>query len=445
MTRRGSARGDRRTWVVVGAGSAGCVVARRLLDAGDAVVLVESGPSLLPGEVPAELSGLDSFAALVPERLHGDLVATRVAGRAPVPYLRGRGVGGSSAVNAMVALDADPATYRSWGWDDVGEARSRVLLPVEAASPDELGVVDRALLAAADDARPVPLNRHDGRRVTSAEAYLWPVLTEPGLIIRSDATVDVVTTDVHGRVDGVRLADGEVIASDHVVLCAGAIHSPAILLRSDLGIDGVGEHLQDHPAAAIALDLAHSGEADDARGLAIGAVLERDPVQILAVNHLGDRSPLAMLLVSHMRPRSATGTVRLRTSDPYDHPIVDFDLFTDPDDVAVLRGGVRLVLELLDRPPFRSIVERAYIDDVGTTIAALDTDAAIDAWLLDRGADYVHASGTCGMGRVVDAAGRVPPVPGLHVCDASVFPTIPDVNTHLPTTVLAERLVARWT
>ncbi len=86
-----------------------------------------------------------------------------------------------------------------------------------------------------------------------------------------------------------------------------------------------------------------------------------------------------------------------------------------------------------------------YIDASGTSIAALADDESIRRWLSSAVGDYVHASSSCAMGRVVDADGAVVGYEGIYVCDASVFPSIPDANTHLPTTMLAERLSARWT
>ncbi len=85
-----------------------------------------------------------------------------------------------------------------------------------------------------------------------------------------------------------------------------------------------------------------------------------------------------------------------------------------------------------------------YIDALGTTSAALSDDASIERWVRGAVGDYVHASSTCAMGTVVDDDGRLVGYDGIFVCDASVFPSIPDVNTHLPTTMLAERLSARW-
>lgn len=440
-------------WVVVGAGSAGCVVARRLVDAGHRVTLIEEGLELLPGSVPAGISGTNSFAALSDDRTHPELLATRTAGSDARVYLRGRGVGGSSSVNAMVALEGDLDLYASWGWDTAEWAARHHLIPSEPALDSELGRVDRALLAASGNAMKSPLTRRHGQRVTSAEAYLWSILSNDLLEVRSESLVDRVV-HVNGSATGVLLASGDVVRADRVVVCAGAIHSPSILLRSSLGVEGIGDGLQDHPAAALLLELKPDGNtqqaggnqgSDDARaGLSTATLIDADPIQILAMNHLGATPGPGMLLVANMRPVSMSGTVRLRSDDPADHPIVDFDLLSDPADVATLRGGVRMALELLEDPAFEAIVDRVLIDEVGTTAHALGPDAALDSWLLSHGADYVHASGTCAIGRVTDANGAVVGYDGLYVCDASLFPTVPNVNTHLPTTMLAEQLVASW-
>ena len=118
---------------MVGAGSAGCVVAGRLSGNPDrSVTLLEAGPDLLPADLDGALGGPDFVAALdVPGRTHASLMATRVGGGTPTPYRRGRGVGGSSTVNAMVALRGDPELYRSWGWDDADAAWAALGLPEE--------------------------------------------------------------------------------------------------------------------------------------------------------------------------------------------------------------------------------------------------------------------------------------------------------------------------
>lgn len=430
---------------MIGAGSAGCVLADRLSGHADrSVTLLEAGPDLRPADLAGALGGPDFLAALeVPGRTYASLTATRSSGGERAPYRRGRGVGGSSAVNALVALRGDPDLYRSWGWHDVDAAWRAIGLPEEVAEPDELGSVDRALLAAAPDAERARLTRRHGRRVTSAEVSLWPALERSNLDVRADAPVDRLVFDGR-RVAGVRLADGDVVLADRVVVAAGAIHSPAILLRSAVDTPGVGQGLQDHPSAPITLQL-RDGCVNASGSLAIGTLLHRGSVQILPMNHLGPGAPgLGLLMPALMRPRSRAGTVRLASADPMIDPVVDFALLDDPADVVALVGGVRTALDLLDTAAFREIVEGAFIDAFGTPASTLTDDASIERWVRGAVGDYVHATSSCAMGTVVDDDGRLIGYDGVYVCDASVFPTIPDVNTHLPTTMLAERLSARW-
>ena len=429
-------------WIVVGAGTAGCVVAARLSeDPHRQVVLVESGPDLVAGSVPAGIDADNFFEAVdLADRNDGDVLATRTAGGLTRPYRRGQGLGGSSVVNAMVALRGDSNLYRSWGWDDAPAAWSAMALPEELPLESELGAIDRALLGADSDARRVPLTRRDGRRVTAAEAYLWPARGRPNLTVRTNSTVERVALNGR-RAVGVVLSTGEEIQAGRVVLSAGAIRTPALLLRSGFDTPGIGLRLQDHPSAPLALAL-RAGVAADPAGLVIGTFRQRDGVQFLPMNHLGPDAPrLGMLLVTLMTPRSRAGTVRV---DPLGEPIVDFALLDDPSDLRALAKGVGHAVSLLGTAPFADVVDQVYVDDSGTTIDELADGASIERWLPAALGECVHASGSCAMGSVVDADGAVLGFESVYVCDASVFPTIPDANTHLPTTMLAERLTARW-
>lgn len=431
---------DRMKWIVVGAGSAGCVVARRLVDAGHQVVLIEAGPALRRSNVPPEISGDDSFAAIVsPGRIYSALTARRTSTGERSLYLRGRGEGGSSAVNSMVALRGSKRLYESWGWTDVDDLYARVLVPVERPHPDEIGRLSRLLLDADDRAETARLTRSRGLRVTAAEAYLWPV--QDRLTPMPGTPVDRVVFDQAGAATGVRLADGTTVNGDAVAVCAGAIHTPAIMLRSGVDGEGVGEGLNDHPAAAFTLQLR---DASRARGLTTSSLIDLDPIQMLPVDHLGAGAPpnLAVLLVALMRPSRGTGSVGLASDDPTAQPLVDLDLLSADSDVHRLCDGVEVALELLGSSTLAAAVEAVFVDDVGTPVTALDSRAAIAEWLQRRGADYVHASSS--MADALDDFGRVAGHERLVVADASAFPAIPNVNTHFPTLMLAERFVQHW-
>ena len=216
---------------------------------------------------------------------------------------------------------------------------------------------------------------------------------------------------------------------------------PAILLRSGLTDSGVGTGLCDHPAAAFTLQLR---DPSGAGALATSGLLDLDPIQVLPVDHLGADAPpeLAVLLVALMRPLGRSGGVWLASDDPTVHPHVDFDLLSDERDVEHLCDGVEAAISLLQTARFRAAVESVFIDDVGTPISALEDRTAIADWLRHRSADYVHAASS--MADAVGPDGRVTGHEGLTVADASAFPTIPNVNTHVPTMMLAERFVQQW-
>ena len=416
---------DRVRWVVVGAGTAGVVVASLLAAHPEyEVVLLEAGTA-----EPVSERGDSFFDALAaPGRTIDGLVASRVEGGPATPYRRGRGLGGSGVLNAMVALPGGPF-----------DAEHR--LYAETAHPAELGAVDRALLAASPDAAPVPLTRRDGHRLTVVDHY--PL---DDVEVRGDAGVDRIVLDGR-RVVGVRLVDGTEVAADRVVLSAGAIGSPTILLRSGVDVPGVGEGLKDHPSAPITLALRADATADPS-SLAVGTVLRRGPLQVLPLNHVGRTAVgYGVLMPALMRVRSE-GSLRLhpdRPDDPSAPPHIDLRMLSHPDDMAGMVEAVALTLELLRDPAFERIVDASYVDDAGTGAAALDSPEAIAAWLPGHVGDYVHASCTCRMGVVVDERGAVRDHEALFVCDASVFPDIPEVNTNVPTAMLAEALVTRWT
>ena len=435
--------------VVVGAGSGGGVVAGRLAAPGRRVLLLEAGPDHRAADTPPSISGPSFHRALQePGRTWADLVVRRNPQQPPREYLRGRGVGGCSAVNAMVAMRAPGADHDEWGsvygadgWsaEEAAYWYPRVGVPLTASHPAERGPLSRALLEAGLGAEAALLTRDpSGRRVSVLDASIEPARAA-GLEVRGGVVVDRVLLKARTAV-GVRLADGTEIEAGQVVVAAGAIHSPAVLLRSGVERDGIGRGLQDHPSFPIGVEL-HEPWSAGRDTLALSSLLkgtcrDADDLQVLVVDVADPSRPSISLVMAAVMRVDSVGEVRLASSDPHTHPEVDIGMLSDERDMVRLRAAVALAEQFLAMPA---------VAEVG---AVQPYDSSDDA--LRRGVgDYVHATSTCRMGSagdplaVVDGSGRVHGYDGLWVCDASVLPRVPRANTHLPVMMVAERTAAR--
>lgn len=405
-------------WLVVGAGAAGCVIASRLSeDATNDVTLVEAGPDHGPEPAHGDVGPVVDD----PARTAADLVVRRTGGR-PAPYLRGVGLGGSSLINGSVVVPRDPPRGH--------------LLPVEAPWSD--GAVGGALLGSHHLAERVHLVRRSGRRVTVADAYLRPAAGRANLTVRTGATARRIELDAR-RAVGVVLADGAELAADRVVVCAGAIHTPTILLRSGVDTAGVGADLQDHPAFTITLALLP--DAVDPAGPTIAVGAWGAGHHVLALNHLPGRPDLGALVVG-LHVVASTGRVTL--PDPDGAPLVELGQFSDEEDLDRLAACVGEELAVLAHPIWRGVVDAAFADDRGTPITEIATDPRRRrTWVDEHAGGHHHAAGTCAEGRVTDGGG-VRGYERLYVCDASSFRVLPRHNPYLEVVALAERTAAAW-
>ncbi|MEQ8857373.1 MAG: GMC family oxidoreductase N-terminal domain-containing protein [Pseudomonadales bacterium] len=495
--------------VIVGAGSAGCAIASRATeDPRRQVLLIEAGPDYPDlAATPFDLvnghnnSYRDHDWNLSYEPTRGRRVA----------FPRGRVVGGSSAVNTTIALRGMHEDYDewadlgnpAWAWNEVLPAFKRLErdldfghadyhgdagpISIRRYPPDELLPQHQAFLETARDlgypdcpdandplswgAGPTPLNKLGRLRVSCAVGYLAPARIRPNLSIRPNTLVRRVLSDGK-RCIGVEVenAAGEVerILARLVVLCAGAIMSPAILLRSGLGprapleglgidvlddLPGVGANLCDHPALSIACEVRDPGLIDPEAPL-MQTILrytaedseKRNDLQIEQLSFIGRPSdPPRFAIAAVLEYQYGRGELRLTSADPHQAPEVDNRFCEDERDVRRLVGCFRDAFAFTRVGPLADLIERVTFPDPARPMG----DEQIAALCRRFAGSGYHPSGTVKMGpatdpmAVVSQHGCCHRLDGLVVADAAIMPSVPRANTNL-TSIMIGEMVGEW-
>lgn len=516
-------------YIIVGAGSAGCVLANRLsADPAVSVLLVEAGPSdnSLFIRMPAAFtyaisrSRFDWGYRSEPEQ-HAN------AKRFLIP--RGRVLGGSSSVNAMSFVRGQRQDYDGWAnsglpdwsWDHCLPYFRRMETfsggadtwrggegPLHVRAPEASGPLYQAFLQAAEQAGHTLCDNtngaeqegfsvmdqtiHDGRRESSATAYLHPVRGRPNLTVHAHCLTRQVVmegTRATGIACRFKGRDVQFHAEREVILSAGAINSPKLLMLSGIGpgdhlhqhnipvvanLGQVGRNLQDHVDVAVMVScsqpvsmtpalrwqnkglvglrwlLTRSGAASTNHFEAAGYVRSapdstRPDIQyvFIPVLVMPDGSPLpdphgyqATAMLMHPASR---GSVALAGPDPESAPVVQFNYLQDDRDVATLIHGVQHLRELFAQAAFDPYRGREVVPG-----SAIINDSDLETFLRTNLRSTHHPCGTCRMGSdgdaVVDGQGRVQGTEALRVVDASIMPTITSGNINAPVIMLAEKL-----
>lgn len=493
--------------VVVGAGSAGCALAGRLAERGHEVALVEAGPDWRSESAPAEIRHPrdDIFAWRVdgrsPSRFAAPgVTAKRFIGAGDEPYLRGRGMGGTSSLNGLVAIRPSVDDFahwvelgcEGWGWDDVLPIFRRLEddldygtepyhgiggpVPVVRRDESEWGSGDRLLADAAiaaghawepDYHRPGALgvsrtasHIRMGVRVTSYDGYVERWRNSGRIAVAADLLVERVVVE-HGRASGVECVDARGtrvrIEGDAVVLASGAASTPALLQRSGIGpaelLDGmgipvvadlpVGSGMQDHVGFWLAVP--HERASPGGAGA-------RGNVTLRASSGLEHSRPGDLLVVA-ANPAEAdagetafgvklgrcvsTGRLRIRSREASEGASIEMRLLSDERDRALARHAVRWAVDLLQHGG------HDVIDRTGLRVDGDASDAELDAWVRRCARDTSHLTGGACMGSgdeaVTDSRLRVRGVEGLLVADLSVCPVVPRANTYLTAVMIGER------
>ena len=501
-------------FVIVGTGSAGAVLANRLsADSRTNVVVLEAGPMDKNKfiHIPA------AFSKLFRSAVDWDYLTEpqkEVAGR-EIYWPRGKMLGGSSSMNAMMWVPGFPADYDEWAqhagddWDyahlrsyfDRVENAALVISPQRSPRSSTAAWLRAAQQAGYRVTTPdapmldgfceTAVTQRRGARWSTADAYLKPVLHRSNLTLLTDSTVRRVIFE-GSRAVGVEFDDANgrrqtVRAAREVVLCAGAVNTPQLLMLSGIGDEKelsefgigvthhspeVGKNLLDHLVATLGFDvrddslftaekplelanylLRRRGMLTSNVGEAYGFVRSRDDLDLPDIELIWAPAPffdqgIGEPYTGHaiatgpvlLKPLSS-GTITLRSADPAAKPIIDPRYLSDPDgiDRHAMMAGLRVTATIAGSPALKDIIGRIVRPLHATTLDDETLEQALDTC----SHTLYHPVGTARMGRdersVVDPQLRVRGVHGLRVADASVMPSIIRGHTHAPVVVIGEK------
>jgi choline dehydrogenase len=504
-------------YVIVGAGSAGCVLAARLGEDRDVrVAVIEAGP---PDSEPVIHMPL-AFRQLWDSRFDWGLWSEAEPGLGDRRDLlpRGRVLGGSSSLNNMIYIRGNRADYdgwaaaglAGWGYEDVlpyfrraednerGESDyhgvggpltvsdCRSMQPlvgacIKAAVDAGIAATDDFNGATQEGAGWFQFTQRNGRRCSTAVAYLRPAVERGNVEVLTDALATRIVFDGE-RAAGVEVLRTNVLetvrAEREVIVCAGAYHSPHLLLLSGigpadelraLGIDPkldlpVGRNLHDHPMVVLVwlTDQESLRTAMTPENLALferegrgpltsvfsegGAFIRTRPELIapdIQFHFCGGAAPREnadppiphdgfSILATPVKPTSR-GQVTLRYRLPHAKPRILHNYYATEDDTRSVIDGTRVALEIASRPALRTL------STANWAVPESDSDGDILKFARRNTRTIFHPVGTCAMGTVVDSELRVHGVERLRVVDASVMPTVPRGNTNAPTIMIAEK------